>query len=89
MIVHTHTEVLRINNENIYEDNTEKHKESIQNEILAFIDENMDSIREKMNTLDYSNSLIKNDSNYDEEIRNYNGEKMQMILNNEILFSLM
>ena len=67
-----------------------KHKERIQNEIIEFINNNVESFNENSN-LNVFNSLLINDdlsldNENDEDIQNYNGERLTFLLNNQILF---
>ena len=69
---------------------TENNKEKIKNEIIEFINNNIESSIENSNTNDL-NSFLMNDellanNENDEDIQNYNGERLTFFLKNQILF---
>ena len=75
--------VININN------NNEQNKKNIQKEILAFINENIETVNNKTNTVEsnslFNSNISKNIEN-DESIKNYNGERLTLINQNEFFF---
>ena len=68
----------------------EKHKERIKNEIIEFVNNNVESFNENSNLNVFNSLLISDDlssnNENDEDIQNYNGERLTFLLNNQILF---
>ena len=74
----------------INDSETENNKEKIKNEIIEFVNNNIESCPDNSNLSDF-NSLLANDdllSNLenDEDIQNYDGERLTFLLKSQILF---